>query len=91
MGIYNQEQLVKDLNLIVSTFGYKKQYGIFVYNAFESVNLAIIAKHIGEPTIRWAGKFIEREDADTMFPPGSLILKYALKAEELKKDKADAV
>ena len=82
MGIYNQTQLNKDLQLIVGMFGKRELIGFFTQGAFREGSLTIIDPYIGNPEIYVSNRRISKEKLDTMSLIGESILKLALKAED---------
>lgn len=82
MGIYDQTQLNKDLQLITSMFGKRETIGFFTQGVFREGSLTIIDPYLTNPEVYVANRRITKETLDTMSFIGGSILQLALKAED---------
>lgn len=81
---YNRDQFNKDLSLIVSVFGERKQKGFYTEGIYEDNDIIIKDSYVMEPQIFWRKNWIGKDDIRINEYIAQYVMKKAMIAEEMK-------
>lgn len=80
MNIYDKEQLLKDLQLIVSWYGERVQHGFYTRGVYHKGGITIVDRYVDEPVLCFNQKRMYLDEIDIGSSFGDLILRLAQNA-----------